>query len=202
MTNLLVALLPAVLLCATTCQAGSDRGAALPPPLVQADSARAKAAAVWDTLAPLKQLDGRYVGALQISGGPWSAIGPQQFVEITFTALGLVGIGQFDVTVSPQGPVGFDVAQSRFTPVAPFVTLGSGVEKSGESGVRFVGANLARNSNGTVTLGTLRLRTPAAFTTATEVRLAVTHFSIGPSSTRRDSYTAEQLGVGATINGR
>jgi hypothetical protein len=197
MTRLLSALLPVALAAATACGTTPGRdgtgGGGGPGP---AAAAKAAPGAV-----ELARLNGQYVQALQIGGGPWAGVGPGQVVEITFAAEGLVGVGQFDVTVAAEGSAAIDTAGSQFVPATPFVTLGNGLEKAGESALRFVGANLARSTNGTAALGTLRLRMPQAFRSDTPLRLTVTRFSVGPSSHARDTYTAAQLGLGAVING-
>jgi len=191
-----------ILLACTGCDANPSKTSDNPGAHVSLNPTRPAPPDTATALALRCRLDGTYADGLEISGGNWSNIGPRQLVELTFTASGLREIGQFEMVVTPDPPVRFDLELSRFEPAPPFLTLGSGMESSGESGVRFIGVNFERNSQGTAVLGTLRLRTPADFADTLTVRLPVTFFSIGPTSTERDRYTADQLHLGVIINGR
>jgi len=202
MVRLLAALLASTLLSATACESDPGRDTDTPGSRVPLDPVRPEPADTTGALVLAQSLGGKYIASLEISGGAWSNIGPRDLIEITLKGSGLAGIGQFDAVVTPEPPVAFDLGLSQFVPQPPFVTLGSGIERSGEHGVRFIGVNFARDTHGAAVLGTLRLRAPSDFAAGTAVRLALTFFSIGPSSTERDSYTAEQLRLGVTVNGK
>jgi len=148
------------------------------------------------------RLDGRFVKGLQIQPGDWSAIGPQEDIVITFQATGMSGIGQFDIIMEPAPSTTFDMAASVFTPSRPFVTLDAGVEQQGDGRVRLIGVDFNRSTSGDAVLGTLRLRTRASFSTENELRLRLVFFSMGPSSTERDNYEADDLWMGIVVNAR
>jgi hypothetical protein len=190
------AVLTVCLLTTTACSSGPGRDAAGRSAAQQDGSAKGAEA------AGQAQLGGRYIQRLAIGGGPWEDVGPGQVVEVTFAAEGLAGIGQFDVTVTLEGPIALNLAGAQFVPEAPFVTLGNGTEAAGEGGLRFVAVNLARSTNGTAKLGTLRLRMPAGITLDKPLRLTVSRVSVGPTSKERDTYTAAQLGLSLSIGGR
>ena len=146
------------------------------------------------------QLDGQFVKGLQIQKGNWSAVGPQEDIEITFIALGMKDIGQFDIIMEPDPPTTFNIAASAFVPDGPFITMDKGVEQQEDGKVRFIGVDFQKSTDGDATLGTLKLKTVADFSTKNELRLRVVSFSIGPSSTERDNYEAEDLNLGVLIN--
>lgn len=146
------------------------------------------------------QFDGQFVKGLQIQEGNWSAIGPQEDIVVTFKALGMREIGQFDIIMEPDPPTVFDIAASIFMPDGPFITMDKGVEQQEDGKVRLIGVDLQKSTNGDATLGTLKLKTVADFSTRDELRLRVVFFSIGPSSTERDNYETEDLSLGVLIN--
>ena len=145
------------------------------------------------------RLGGRYAQSLRIQEGDWTGIGPGEEIEMTFQATGMKEIGQFDLIMEPDPPTDFDIGASLFAPRPPFVTLRTGVEQQEDGRVRIIGADLNRSTEGDAVLGTLRLRTTADFPRS-ELRLRVVFFSIGPSSTERDTYTAADLNLGIVVN--
>ena len=147
------------------------------------------------------QLDGRYVQGIQIQPEDLSAIGPGEEIAITFKAQGMQAIGQFDLILESRPATRFDMDSSAFVPEPPFVTLPPGIEEQDDGQVRFIGVNFERSTSGDAELGTLRLQTPADFSDQNPLHLSVVFFSIGPSSTERDSYRAEELQLGIVVNG-
>ena len=148
------------------------------------------------------ELYGRYIGEISIDGTRWAATGPGQDVALTFDAIGLEQVVQFELIVETEPANLFDFDASSFAPQGPFVTFGSGVEAIGEDRLRFGGANLRSPVAGDRTLGTLSLTTAAGFSASTSVRVRLVFFSIGPSSSERDSYDADQLNMGVVVNAR
>lgn len=153
------------------------------------------------------ELDGQYVGALEITGGHWTGIGAGDTIRITFQASGMSGIGQFEIKMSTDPAIMFDLAQSRFAPEPPFITMGAGLEQQADGTLHFVGADLHRGSNGTRTLGTLELVTGTAFTPQTQVLMPVTYFSMGPTMAERSSFERDPccgsnvaLNLGVMVN--
>jgi hypothetical protein len=148
------------------------------------------------------ELNGRYVGEISIEGTRWAATGPGQAIALTFDAVGLDQVVQFELIVETEPANVFDFNASSFTPQGPFVTFGSGVEAIGENRLRFGGANLRSPVAGDRTLGTLSLVTATGFGTSSSAGVRLVFFSIGPSSSERDSYDADQLNMGVVVNAR
>ena len=148
------------------------------------------------------ELDGRYVDAISIEGSRWLATGPGQEVALTFRATGLDRVAQFELIVETDPANLFDFDTSSFVPQGPFVTFGSGVEAVADNRLRFGGANLRSPIVGERTLGTLLLKTASGFSAVSSARVRLVFFSIGPSSSDRDSYEADQLNMGIVVNPR
>ena len=148
------------------------------------------------------ELNGRYIGEISIDGTRWAATGPGQEVALTFDAVDLEQVVQFELIVETEPANLFDFDASSFAPQGPFVTFGSGVEAIGEDRLRFGGANLRSPVAGDRTLGTLFLTTAAGFSASNSAHVRLVFFSIGPSSAERDSYDAEQLNMGVVVNAR
>ena len=148
------------------------------------------------------ELNGRYIGEISIDGTRWAATGPGQAVELTFDAAGLDQVVQFELIVETEPVDLFDFNASSFAPQGPFVTFGSGVEAIGGNRLRFGGANLRSPVAGDRTLGTLFLTTATGFSAASSALVRLVFFSIGPSSSERDSYDGDQLNMGVVVNAR
>ena len=147
------------------------------------------------------QLGGRYVAAILIEEGAWAATGPQQDVLLTFHVKDASEIKQFEGIAELHPAESFDQEASLFVPNSAFVTLpGNGVELLDNNQVKFGGASLASAIEGDFTLGTLTLKTAAGFSTLTQARVQIVFFSVGPSSTERDNFEADDLNMGVVIN--
>lgn len=145
------------------------------------------------------KLNGRYVQGISIDKGNWRATGPGQDLALTFRATGMRNVRQFRLKVQADPADAFDLTASRFTSVEPFFAPGIDLPAPGqvETGAAIFGN---QQVEGDGALGTLTLRTSPAFTAATRVRLQVILFSIGPNSTSRDEYSAEEMNLGVVIN--
>ena len=153
-------------------------------------------------LNPKAKLNGRYVEEISIDGSRWSSTGPGGNIQLTFNAVGLEQVVQFEFIVETEPASLFNFDASSFAPQGPFVTFGSGIEEVAENRLRFGGANLRSPVAGNRILGTLSLTTSDGFGAASIARIRVVFFSIGPSSSDRDSYDADQLKMGVVVNSR
>jgi hypothetical protein len=145
------------------------------------------------------RLDGRYVRGVSIDRSEWSASGPGQEIALTFRATGMKSVKQFRIKVQTDPADAFDLAASRFASVQPFFAPGIDTPAPGQ--VETGAAVLSEAQvNGDSLLGTLTLKTGSAFAASTRARVRVVLFSIGPNSTTRDEYGAEQLGMGIQVN--
>ena len=155
-----------------------------------------------DTLRLQAELFGQYSKELRIEPGDWSAIGPGEEIALTFTCKGMQEIGQFDLMIAVEPFIQFDIDASVFVPTAPILTLGAGLEQLADDRLPLIGVDFQRSTYGDAELGTLRLKTPADFSKDTELQLRVVFFSIGPTSTKRDTYQGDDLRLGVVVNGR
>lgn len=145
------------------------------------------------------RLNGRYVEKLQLQRGDGAASGPQQPLSLKFQASGMVGVRQFELVVALEPVEAFDLAVASFVPEKPFITVGSGVQITPEKQLRIAGLSLGMGRDGEAGLGSLNLQTSATFSATTQARIRVVLFSIGPSSTERDTYSEKELNLGMTV---
>jgi len=151
-----------------------------------------------DGLRQELSLDGQYAGSVRLEGS-WSASGPGQEVAVTFVAVDLVGVKQFEFLVEPNPAAAFDLEGASFTTDSPFITLPGGVRLDDDGRMRLGGASLASPVSGTQGLGTLTLSTSATFSAAANAELRVVLVSLGPTSTQRDTYEGDDLGLGVEV---
>ncbi len=148
------------------------------------------------------QLSGRYVRHVRIAEGNFAASGPGEDIEITFIANGLSNVKQFEFRLRLDPDAAFDITASSFAPMQPFIAPPISIELTDEGLWRTGGASVSQALEGEATLGTLKLKTANGFDVNTQVRLQMDFFSIGPSFSDRDDYTANDLKVGIVINER
>jgi hypothetical protein len=120
---------------------------------------------------------------------------------LEFLAVGLQQVKQFEFVLQVEPAEAFDLARSSFVPERPFTTFGSGIEAVEEGRLRIAGALFSKQETvqGDQTLGTLNLKTGPTYSAAVHPRVRVTFFSIGPTSTDRESYADQELKLGATF---
>lgn len=138
------------------------------------------------------RLDGPYVKTLQLTQA-LEGDGLSLLVE----AGGMAGVRQFELTLALEPAEAFDLTTASFSPEKPFITMGSGVQITPEKTLRLGGAFLdASGYTGDGELGTFRLtKSPVT----TQARIRILHFSAGPSSSERDTYTEQQLNLSLSV---
>lgn len=149
----------------------------------------------------LALLDGRYAQSIRIEEGQFTATGPGQEVVLTFAAQGMVNVKQFELRLELEPANALAFEGSSFTAIDPFLTPPFSIELTEEGLWRIGGASITETKKGDDILGTLTLRTGDGFTTGMQVQVRVAFFSLGPSFSDRDSYTAADLNMGVVING-
>ena len=139
---------------------------------------------------------------MRINGGNWSAVGSRQEIELTFHATGMSNVKQveFDLEFDPRPA--FDLAQARFAPAEPLLTLPPGVQHLANGQLKIAAANLTGITQGDAPLGTLTLKTSDRLTVLEQAEIRIAFFSIGPSSGDRDDYEGDDLNMGITLNKR
>ena len=147
-------------------------------------------------------LSGGYADRLDIGGGPWQASGPQEEVTLTFVASGLSEVKQFQIDIKLEPATAFDIEGTIFLAEDPFVDpFPNGVVLVSPTQVQMGAAILGNNViSGDKTLGTLKIRTSQTFGRLVQAQIGVERFSVGPSSSDRDEYSAETLNLGVVVN--
>lgn len=146
-------------------------------------------------------LNGQYARTVRIESATWAANGPGQEISLTFKALGMKGVRQFKLCVQADPTEAFDLASTRFVSRDPFFV--PGIDLPGAAGQVETGAAIlgTQRVEGDGLLGTLTLITGPSFAATTKASLRVVLFSIGPTSSSRDEYAAEDLNLGVMVNG-
>ena len=147
------------------------------------------------------QLDGRYAQSIHIEESQFTATGPGQEVALTFAAQGMVNVKQFELLLEIEPANALAFAGSSFAATDPFLTPPFSIELTEEGLWRTGGASITETKKGNDILGTLTLRTGDGFDAGMQVQVRVAFFSLGPSFSDRDDYTAADLNMGVVING-
>ena len=123
-------------------------------------------------------------------------------VTVTFAAKGMDNVKQFEFRLEIDPAEALDFAESAFVATQPFLQPPpSGTELTDNGQWRIAGVILGEDpAEGDNALGTLTFKTKGGFDARTQVQVRITFFSIGPSFSNRDDYTANDLNMGITIN--
>ena len=155
-----------------------------------------------DALGLEAQLDGRYIKSIRIEEGEFTANGPGQEIPLTFAAQGMSNVKQFEfrLEIDPVDALSFE--GSSFEPVQPFIAPpGFSIEVMEGGQWRTGAASVSQAKEGNDTLGVLKLVTGDRFSAGDKVQIRVAFFSMGPSFSDRDDYSAEDLNMGVVVNG-
>jgi hypothetical protein len=128
-----------------------------------------------------------------------SGVGAGATVEVALSAAGMVGVKQFDVTLTVSPADAFDLSSATFAQNSAF-TISPGVEFPADGQVKSGAASFGAAVDGDAGLGTFTLTTSAGFSSDTEATITVTRVSLGPSSTDRDVFDTDALGLSITVN--
>jgi hypothetical protein len=148
-------------------------------------------------------LDGAYAGEVLIEGNNWEAASGGQEVALLFSGRKLNDIRQVELILELIPASAFDLESAAFAPEDPFVTFGKGVEPLDNGRLRLAGAIFSETSEtieGDHQFGTFTVRTSDGFNSQTETRIEVNFLSLGPSSTDREEYQHEDLGLGVVVS--
>ena len=122
-------------------------------------------------------------------------------VSLNVTASDMVGVSQYDITIRVSPADAFDLSKSgtTFTPPAGFVAPGT--EPNQEEGTLKVGAaNFEEAVDGSSSLGDFVLTASQSLDASTEATITVEMVSVGPSSTERDVFDADAVGISIVVN--
>ena len=159
--------------------------------------------AVTEAVSGLRQsvtLNGSYAGEVLIEGDDWKATSGGREVALLFSGRGLKNIRQVELILDPVPASAFDLDNAVFAPKDPFITFGNGVEPLDDGRLRIGGASVSKTIEGYQQFGTFTVRTSDGFTSQTKARIEVSFLSLGPSSSDREEYHNEDLGLGVVVN--
>ena len=133
--------------------------------------------------------------------GEHAAAGAGEQVQVAVSAAGMVGVKQFEITLTVLPAEAFDLAATTFTSADldfNFFTPNDGgldsVELLGDGQVKSGGAlTLDETADGDGALGVFTLTTSSSFSRNSPAEIVVSSVSIGPSSVDRDVVGAEGL---------
>ena len=129
-----------------------------------------------------------------------SGVGTGATIEVALSGSGLVGVKQFNVTLTVSPADAFDLSASVFAQNAAAFTISPGVEFPADGQVKSGAASFGAAVDGDAALGTFTLTTSDSFTADTEATITVSNVSIGPTSTDRDVFDAATLELSVTVN--
>ena len=119
-----------------------------------------------------------------------AAAGAGEQVQVAVSAAGMVGVNQFEVTLTVLPAEAFDLAATTFTPAFGF---SPGVELLGDGQVKSGAAALGETVDGDRALGVFTLTTSSSFSRNSPAEVVVSSVSLGSSSVDRDVLGAEGL---------
>ena len=122
--------------------------------------------------------------------GEHAAADAGEQVQVPVSAAGMVGVKQFEVTLTVLPEDAFDLAATTFTPAFGF---SPGVELLGDGQVKSGGATLGEVVDGDGALGVFTLTMSSSFSRDSPAEVVVSSVSLGSSSVDRDVLGAEGL---------
>lgn len=122
--------------------------------------------------------------------GEHAAAGAGEQVQVGVSAAGMVGVNQFEVTLTVLPADAFDLAATTFTSAFGF---SPGVELLGDGQVKSGAAALGEVVDGDGALGVFTLTTSSSFSRNSPAEVVVSSVSLGSSSVDRDVLGAEGL---------
>ena len=144
-------------------------------------------------------LDGAYASEFLIEGD-WTAASGGQEVRLVFSGQDLNEVKQIELILELVPADAFDLESAMFQPEDPFLTFGSGVEAIDGGRLRLGGASVSDPMEGNQQFGTFSLSTSEDFNPKASAQIAVAFLSLGPSSTDREEYNQEDLGLGVVVS--
>ena len=124
-------------------------------------------------------------------------VGAGGTVSLNVSASGMVGVSQYDMTISVTPADAFDLSATAFTPAEDFVAPGTEV---GDGTVKVGAANFTGAVDGDASLGDFVLTASGSFSESTEATITVSAVSVGSSSADRDEFGADAVGISITVN--
>ena len=122
--------------------------------------------------------------------GEHAAADAGEQVQVPVSAVGMVGVKQFEIILTVLPEDAFDLEATTFTPAFGF---SPGVEPLGNGQVKSGGATLGEAVDGDGALGVFTLTMSSSFSRESPAEVVVSSVSLGPSSVDRDILGVEGL---------
>lgn len=122
--------------------------------------------------------------------GEHAAAGAGEQVQVAVSAAGMVGVNQFEITLTVLPAEAFDLAATTFEPAFGF---SPGVEPLGNGQIKSGAAATGEAVDGDGALGVFTLTTSSSFSRNSPAEVVVSSVSIGSSSVDRDVLGSEGL---------
>ena len=132
---------------------------------------------------------------ISLDSGEHVAAGSSEQIQVALSAAGMVGVKQFEVTLTASPVEAFDLEATTFTPAFGF---SPGVELLGGGQLKSGVATLGETIDGDSALGVFTLTTSNSFSQSDSGAVVVISVSLGSSSVDRD--VLEPLGLKLIVN--
>lgn len=132
---------------------------------------------------------------ISLDSGEHVAAGSSEQIQVALSAAGMVGVKQFEVTLTASPVEAFDLEATTFTPAFGF---SPGVELLGGGQLKSGVATLGETIDGDSALGVFTLTTSSGFSQSDSGAVVVISVSLGSSSVDRD--VLEPLGLKLIVN--
>jgi hypothetical protein len=129
-----------------------------------------------------------------------SGVGPGESVTLDIAGSGFVGIKNLDVFITVSDPDAFDLGLSTITAFAGWFALPGQTVSGTTDQVRVGAALLGAGGVDEDDSFQVNLKTSTSFTSDTEATITVNLISVGPSSSDRDEFDGDALGLVVTVN--
>ncbi len=129
-----------------------------------------------------------------------AGVGPGETVTLDIAGSGFVGIKNLDVFITVSDGSGFDLASSSLTAFTGWFALPGQLVSGTDDQVRVGAALLGSGSVDGDASFQVSLVTSADFTSDTEATITVSLISVGPSSSDRDEFDTDALGLSVGLN--
>ena len=132
---------------------------------------------------------------ISLDSGEHVAAGSSEQIQVALSAAGMVGVKQFEVTLTASPADAFDLEATTFTPAFGF---SPGVELLGGGQIKSGVATLGETIDGDSALGIFTITTSSSFSQSDSGAVVVISVSLGSSSVDRD--VLEPLGLKLIVN--
>jgi hypothetical protein len=129
-----------------------------------------------------------------------SGVGPGETVTLDIAGSGFVGIKNLDVYITVSDPAAFDLTSVTVAPFTGWFPLAGQLVSGTTDRVRVGAALLGAGGVDGDGAFSVNINTAAGFSADTEATITVDLISVGPSSSDRDEFATDALGIAVQLN--